>query len=157
MGNELLTLKTDFGNLEMINKFVVSNDFDSSKPTNCEDCVVLKKKVDYLIKTASRLSMGTTNLNAIVLGSENCVFEKTGIGYQCGFKRKQKKFNTFFRLKQNQSSPLINCFYCMKKGHSVRNCNIRKFDVPKCLVWWVPKGITNIYGPKFNRVPNFKT
>jgi len=55
-------------------------------------------------------------------------------------------------IEQRFLSPLI-CFYCMKKGHSVRNCRIRKFDVPKGLVRWVPKNITNICGPKFNRIP----
>jgi len=39
------------------------------------------------------------------------------------------------------------------KGHSVRNCRTRKFDVPKGLVRWVPKSITNNSGPKFNKVP----
>jgi len=37
--------------------------------------------------TTSKLSMGTANLNGI-LGSQNCVFEKVGIGYQCGFQGK---------------------------------------------------------------------
>jgi len=39
--------------------------------------------------------MGTANLNA--LGSQNCVFEKVGIGYQIHFQRKQKKYNSFFK------------------------------------------------------------
>jgi len=41
----------------MIYKFVASGDFVSYRPTNCEDTVVLKNKVNYLIKTASRVSM----------------------------------------------------------------------------------------------------
>jgi len=43
-----------------------------------------------LIIIASNLSMGTTNLNAI-LGSQNCVFEKASIGYQMGFQGKKNK------------------------------------------------------------------
>ena len=62
--DELLKVKTDFDHLEMIYK--ASSDFDSSKPTNCENCDVLQKKVNYLITTASKLSMGTANLNAIL-------------------------------------------------------------------------------------------
>jgi len=42
----------------------------------------------------------------------------------------------------------------MKKGHSVRNCRIRKFSVPKGIVRWVPKSTFNTAGPKFNRVQN---
>jgi len=34
----------------------------------------------------------------------------------------------------------------------MRNCRIRRFDVPKGLVRWVPKIIANTCGPKFNRV-----
>jgi len=89
--------------------------------------------------------METTNLNAI-LGSQNYVYEKADIGYQCGFQGKQKKFSSFFKSNNDQQfSPFMTCFYCMRKGHSVRNCKIRKFDVPK--------SITNNCGPKFNRIP----
>jgi len=52
--------------------------------------------VSYLISTASKLSMGTTNLNGL-LGSQNCVFEKAGIDYQVGPEGKKKLFNNFFK------------------------------------------------------------
>ena len=52
--------------------------------------------MNYLISTASKLSMGIDNLNAL-LGSQNCVFENAGIGYQTGAKGKQKLFNNFFK------------------------------------------------------------
>jgi len=74
--------------------------------------------------------MGTTNLNAI-LDSQNCVFEKLGTGYQMGFQGKQKKFSSFFKTNEQQLSSFMTCFYCMRKGHYVRNCKVRKFDVPK--------------------------
>jgi len=80
--DKVLKLKTDFDHLEIIYK--ASSDFDSNKPINCENCEALQKKVNYLITTASKLSMGTTKLNAI-LGSQNCVFEKANIGCQIGF------------------------------------------------------------------------
>jgi len=76
-------VKTDFDNLEMIYK--ASSDFDSSKPTNCENCVVLQNKVNYLITTTSKLSMGTANLNAI-LGSQNCISEKLAFDINVVFK-----------------------------------------------------------------------
>jgi len=47
----------------------------------------------------------------------------------------------------------MTCFYCLRKGHSIRNCKVRKFDVPKGLVRWVPKSITKNCGPKFIKVP----
>ena len=59
---ELLKVKTDFDHLEIIYK--ASSDFGSSKATNCENCFVLQNKVNYLITIASKLSLGTTNLNA---------------------------------------------------------------------------------------------
>jgi len=74
--NEILQLKADFEHLEII--FKASSNFDSTQPVNLENCQALQKKVNYLITTASKLLMGTANLNAI-LGSQNCVFEKTGI------------------------------------------------------------------------------
>jgi len=132
--------------------YKASNSLDSSQPVNCENCEVLQNKLNYLITTASRLSMGTANLNAI-LGSQNCVFGKDGIGYQTAFQRKQKKYNSFFKTDAQQFSSLLTYFYCMKKGHSVKNCKIRKCDMPKGLVRWVPKSTSNTAGPKFSWVP----
>ena len=86
--DEVLKLKTDFDHLEIIYK--ASSIIDSCQPINCENCEALQKKVNYLITTASTLSMGTTNLNAI-LGSQNCASEKAGIEYQTDFQVKQKK------------------------------------------------------------------
>jgi len=148
--DEVIQLKTDFDHLEIIYK--AFSNIDSSKPVNYENCEVLQNKVNYLITTASRLSMGTTNLN-VILGSQNCVSEKAGIRYQSNFQRKQKKYNSFFKPNDEQFSNPMTCFYCMRKDHSVKNCKIRKFDVPKGLVRWVPKSITNTSGPKFNKVP----
>jgi len=110
--DELLKLKSDFDHLEIVYK--ASSDFDSSKPINCENCDILQKKVNYLITTASKLSMGTTNLNAI-LGSQNCVYEKVGIRYQTGFQGKQKKFSSFFKSNEQQFTPFMTCYYCMSK------------------------------------------
>jgi len=160
--DELLEAKDDLENLEKQLNSANSNKLNSCKPVNCENCskpvdcencTVLQNKVNYLITTASKLSMGTTNLTAL-LGSQNCVFEKAGIGYQAGPNGKQKLFNNFFKGFGSQSSQSIACFYCMRKGHSVRNCTIRKCSVPKGLVRWVPKSTSNTAGPKLNRVPN---
>jgi len=108
--------------------------------------------VSYLITTASKLTMGTANLNAI-LGSQNYVFEKARIGHQPNFPRKQKNYNSFFETNTKQFSQPSTCFYCMKRGHSIKDCKFRIFLVPKGLVRWMRKSITNKDGPKFNRVP----
>jgi len=65
------------------------------KVTICDNCEVLKEKVKYLIKIVSKFSMGTSNLN-VLLGSQNCVFNKACINFQDGFKKKVKKFKIFF-------------------------------------------------------------
>ena len=52
------------------------------------------------------------------------------------------------------------CHYCMKRGHTIRFCSVRRFYVPKGILKWVPKISkvpkvpTNIIGPKFIRGPN---
>jgi len=84
---ELLNLKIDFESLEMIYESSSCSCSKKGKLTNFENCEVLQEKVNYLIKTASKLSMGTTNVNAL-LGYQNCVFNKAGIGFQEGFQRK---------------------------------------------------------------------
>jgi len=143
---EVLRLKTD------LEHYKASSNLDFNKPANCENCGVLQKKVNYLITIASKLTMGTTNLNAI-LGSQNYVFENARIRHQPNFPRKQKKYSSFFETNTKQFSQPITCFYCMKRGRYVKDCKFRKFLVPKGLVRWMPKSITNKDGPKFNRVP----
>ena len=141
---EVLRLKTD------LEHYKTSSNLDSSKPANYENCEVHQKKVNNLITTALKLTMGTVNLNAI-LGSQNCVFEKAGIGHQSNFPRKQKKYSSFFETNTKQFSQPITCFYCMKRGHSIKDCKFRRFLVPKGLVRWIPKSITNKDGHKFDR------
>jgi len=123
--DELLQAKTNFETLEKQYNSANSSRFNSSKLVDCENCAVLQNKVNYLISNASKLSMGITNLN-VLLESQNFIFEKAGIGYQTSPKGKQKLFNNFFKGSGSQSSQSITCFYCMRKGHSVRNCRIRK-------------------------------
>ena len=69
------------------------------------------------------------------------------------FEENKRSTIAFLKTYAQQFSPPTTCFYCMRKGHSVRNCRTTKFDVPKGLVRWVPKSITNTSRPKFNRVP----
>ena len=58
---------------------------------------------------------------------------------------------------------IVTCFYCMKRGHSVRFCKIRKYAFPKRLMKWIPKGNKALFdkynpdGPTFTRGPNLCT
>jgi len=73
-----------------------------------------------------------------------------------------KPFSIFFEKEPINFSkqPVVSCFYCMKKGHSVRFCRVRKFFVPKVILKWVPKNCkdsnipTNTHGSKFIKGPN---
>jgi len=149
---ELQNMKTNFESLDMIYKSSSCNCYENGKVTNCENCEVLQGKVNYLIKTVSKLSMGTANLNAL-LGSQNCVFNKAGIGFQKGFLEKVKKFSSFFYHGSTSYSSRVTCFYCLERGHTVRRCRTRLYYLSKGLVKWVPKGTINMNGPKINRGP----
>ena len=93
---ELENVKIDF---ELLNMIYQSSDYEneSSKPAKCENCEVLEAKVKFLVKTSSKLAMGMTNLN-VVLGSQNCVFDKAGIGFKPLFKKKTRKLAAFSKL-----------------------------------------------------------
>jgi len=131
--------KTNFEHLEMI----YSNSVDRSekqlaiKP--CENCTTLKNQVKYLLKTCAKFTRGKPNLE-VVLGSQNCIFGKAGLGYTPIHEKKAKKFFSFFSKSEPNVISLISCNYCMKKGHVLKNCYARKYDVPKGFMKWIPKG-----------------
>jgi len=150
---ELENVKTDFEHLNLI--FQSSNyEGESSKPAKCENCEVLEAKVKYLVKTSSKLDMGTKNLN-VVLGSQNCVFEKAGIGFKLMFKKKIRKFSSFFKTSNQHTSRFQSCFYYLHKGYTMRSCRARLYEVPNSCMKWIPKDSINSSGPKTNRVPVF--
>jgi len=137
--SETVDLKTIFEHLEMI----YSNSVDCYekqlviKP--CENCTTLKNQVKYLLKTCAKFTRGKGNLE-VVLGSQNCVFGKAGLGYTPIHEKKAKKFFSFFSKSEPNAMPFISCNYCMKKGHILKNCHVRKYDVPKGIMKWIPKG-----------------
>jgi len=115
---------------------------------------VLEAKVKFLVKTSSKLAMGTTNLN-VVLGSQNCAFDKAGIGFKPLFKKKTRKFSSFFKTGSQYISRFQTCFYYLHKGHTIRSYRARLYEVPNGRMKWIPKGSINSSGPKANRVPGF--
>ena len=94
-------------------------------------------------------------------------FGKTGLGFNP--QNKHDKFSkSFSKLPEKQlivlsKQPVVTCFYCMKRGHSVRFCKIRKYYVPKGIMKWIPKAYRvssykyKLKGPTFKRRPNLYT
>ena len=156
--NDLSNTNVDFENLELIYKNFSCN-CDSSC---CKNCKTLQEKVVYPVKTIDIISKGKSNFEN-VLASQQCVFGKSGLG----FNPQSKNFTfseSFSNLTKNQlvkstKQPVVCCLYCMKKGPSVRFCKIIKVYVPKGILKWVPKilkdpnDLTNTHGPKFVRGP----
>jgi len=56
----------------------------------CDNCKKLEKQVEYLLKTLSNFTKGRENLETL-LGSQNAVFNKNGLGYNSGMKSNVKK------------------------------------------------------------------
>ena len=98
------------------------------------------------------------------MASQNCVFGKVGLGFNPQSKKTEFS-KSFSKLPEKQpieksKQPVVTCFYCMKRCHSIRFCNIRKYFVPKGIlklvpkVPKVPKTSSNLIGPKCIRGPN---
>jgi len=130
----------------------------------CENCENLEKKVHYLVRTVDKLSKGKSNF-VNVLASQNCVFGRAGLGFNPQNK-KDNFLKNFSKLLVKQpivksKQPVVTCFYCMKRGHSVRFCKIRKYSVSRGFMKWIPKGceVSNdknkSNGPTFVKGPNF--
>jgi len=153
---ELEKSKSDFENLETHCK-------KSSCKCDTLICENLEKKVHYLVSTVDKLSKGKFNFEN-VLASQNHVFGRAGLGFNP--QNKQDNFSKNFSkqpVKQpivKSKQPVVTCFYCMKKGHSVRLCKIRKYSVPRGFMKWILKGceVSNEKykpnGPTFVRGPN---
>ena len=114
------------------------------------------------MKTVDKISKGKSNLES-VLAFQRCVFGKSGLGFNPQSKNSgcSKSFSTITENQPIEKSkqPVVCCFYCMRKGYSVRFCKIRKLGILK----WVPKNPKvpnnqiNIHGPKFIRGPDLAT
>ena len=69
-------LKNEFENLKQsYKKSSCKNDSNV-----CENCESLEKKIHYLVKIVDKHSKGKSNFE-IVLASQNCVFGKSGLGF----------------------------------------------------------------------------
>jgi len=153
---ELSKTKEDVENLELVYKSSSCN----CETKACENCELLEKKIHYLLKTLDKLTTGKSNFED-VLASQNCVFGKTGLCFYPQSKE-NKISKPLSNVPEKQSvkksfQSVVTCFYCMKKGHSVKYCRFRKFFVPKDIFKWIPtcivgsKDKSNTEGPKFNK------
>jgi len=73
---ELDNSKNDFENLDLIYK----NSSCKCNSSLCENYKILENKVFYLVKTVDKLTKGKSNFEN-VLASQNCVFGKSGLGF----------------------------------------------------------------------------
>jgi len=75
------------------------------------------------MKTVDKLTKGKSNFES-VLESQSYVFGKSGLGFYPQNKNSEssKLFTTFAEKQsiKNSKQPVVSCFYCMKRGHSVR-------------------------------------
>jgi hypothetical protein len=105
----------------------------------------LKLKVEKLNKIVTNFTNGKKNLDNL-LGSQRCVFDKAGIGYNP--KIKEKHYQKFFINENFLKSPI--CKHCGKLGHNIHTCPMKNMI-------WVVKGTTppkaNPSGPKKIWVP----
>jgi len=156
---ELRKTKKDFENLDLIYK----NSTCSCDSKFCENYENLERKIHYLLKTMDKLKTGKSNFED-ALASQNCVFGKAGLGFNPQSKGNgiSKPFS-FVPEKQSVKrsiQPVVTCFYCMKRGHSVRFCKFRKSLVPKGIFKWIPrcfdgsKDKSKTKGPKFFKGSN---
>jgi len=110
-----------------------------------------------------KLSKGKSNFEN-VLASQNCAFRRAGLGFnpqnmQDNFSKKFSKLPVKQPIVKSKQ-PVVTCFYCMKRGHSVRFCKIRKYYVPRGFMKWILKGceVSNDKNksnePTFVRGPN---
>jgi hypothetical protein len=104
----------------------------------------LKLKVENLTKILTNFTNGKKNLDNL-LGSQRCVFDKAGIGYNP--KIKEKHYQKFFINENLLKSPI--CKHCGKIGHNIHTCPMKNKI-------WIIKGTTpptNPRGPKKIWVP----
>jgi len=115
---------------------------------------ILKRKFIILLELWISFQREKSNFEN-VLASQNYVFGRVGLGFNP--QNKQDSFSKKFS-KLSVKQPIVTCFYCMKRGHSVRFCKIRKYFFPRGFMKWIPKGceVSNdknkSSGPTFVRV-----
>jgi len=153
---ELEKCKDDFENLDLIYK-------NSTCSCDSKFCENLERKIHHLLKTLDKLTTRKSNFED-VLASQNCVFGKASLGFYPPSKGNgiSKPFSSVPEKQpiKRTIQQVVTCFYCMKRGHSVRFCKFRKSLFPKGILKWIPrcfdgsKDKSNTKGPKFFKGSN---
>jgi len=128
--NENLTVS--LGKLEKAEKDYRSKYGTSS--LKCENCPRQLEKIDYLMKTLSKFTLGRSNLD-VVLGYQRSVLNREGIGYS----GKSNRLGTRNFLNISKPSS-ITCTYYFELGHASNSCYFKNYGVPKEKYKWVLKG-----------------
>jgi len=89
-----------------------------------------------------KLSKGKSNFET-VLASKKYVFGKFGMGFYPQNKKNEIS-KPFSKVSEKQpiersKQPVVTRFSCMKRGHSIRFCKIRKYFIPKGILKWITK------------------
>jgi len=88
--------------------------------SKCEHSPRKLEKIEYLMKTLSKFTLGRSNLD-VVLGPQRSVLNNEGIGYNGQSSRLGPK--NFLNISKPSS---ITCTYCSELGHSSYSCYFKK-------------------------------
>jgi hypothetical protein len=106
----------------------------------------LKFKIEDLTKILTNFTNGKKNLDNLS-GSQRCVFDKAGIGYNS--KIKEKHYKKFFTNESLLKSPM--CKHCGKMRHNIHTCSIKRNMI--LIIKGTTPPRTNPSGPKKIWVP----
>ncbi|AES87858.1 hypothetical protein MtrunA17_Chr4g0017881 [Medicago truncatula] len=97
--------------------------------SSCEICPSFHEEINSLNKKLERVSKGAM------------IFAMKSKDGRTPFKRPYTKYS-YVRKNKNHSKtcvPIIRCHYCGISGHTTPHCHIRRVEVPKGVMMWVPK------------------
>jgi hypothetical protein len=143
--SEISKLKEAFESLKdkhalLVNEKTVSPKIESPKTkspkydnwmdfASCEICPSLHEEINSLNKKLGRVSKGTMTF-AMNSKDERTPFKRPYT--KCSYVRKNKFHSKYY-------VPTIRCHYYGISGHTTPHCHIRKVEVPKGIMMWVPK------------------
>ena len=143
--SEISKLKEAFESLRdehalLVNEKIVSPTIDSPKTkspkydnwmdfASCKTCPSLHEEINSLNKKLECVSKGTMTF------AMNSKEERTSL------KRHYTKYSYVKKNKNHSKTygPTIRCHYCGISGHTTPHCHIRRVEVPKGVMMWVPK------------------
>ena len=149
---QVVSLKENLARVTKENEKILQEESNDLKSENID----LKRKVDSLTQDLARFTQGKRNLD-ILLGSQRCCFNKSGIGYDSF---NDQKSYSYMITKSSPSFTL--CNFCGKSGHISHVCPSRKKSSRGIKFVWIRKDRmketgSNAKGPKKIWVPKGKT